>query len=245
MFSVDPFSTATLRIEAFAGGEKPCGVATGLLINAQNKPFLATNWHVLTGRHPDTEKLNEMGATPERLRIFHRAVDRGSVHLGVRPMDEPLFSADNQPRWIEPQKRRLSEREDPKLAIDLVLLPLVETAGCVTNLGFGINHYTPEAHVEPGFPISIVGYPMGYFGFPNYPIWKTGHVASDIHGHPDQKHFLVDATTRDGMSGSPVIAKNGLNPLLGIYSGRLHDDVEIGIVWRIAILYELLQQALK
>jgi hypothetical protein len=159
-------------------------------------------------------------------------------------MDEPLF-ADDRPRWFEPSNRRLSEREDPKLAIDIILLPLVETAGCVTELGFGINHYTPEAYVEPGSPLSIVGYPMGYFGLPNYPIWKTGHVASDIHGHPDQKHFLVDATTRDGMSGSPVIAKNRLNPLLGIYSGRLHGDVEIGIVWRLGIIYQLLQQALR
>jgi hypothetical protein len=244
MFSVDPFSTATLRLEAFAGGEEPCGVATGLLIVAQNRPFLVTNWHVVTGRHPDTEELNNVGAIPDRLRIWHRAVDQGSPHLGVRPMDEPLF-AENRPRWFEPANRRLSEREDPKLAIDIILLPLIETGGCVTELGFGINHYTPEAYVEPGSALSIVGYPMGYFGFPNYPIWKTGHVASDIHGHPDQKHFLVDATTREGMSGSPVIAKNRLNPLLGIYSGRLHGDVEIGIVWRLGIVYNLLQEALR
>ena len=86
---------------------------------------------------------------------------------------------------------------------------------------------------------------MDIHNLPEGLLRKTGHVASDINGHPDQKHFLVDATTRDGMSGSPVIAKNSLNPLLGIYSGRLHGDVEIGIVWRLGIIYQLLQQALR
>jgi hypothetical protein len=245
MFRIDPFSTATLRLDVFAGGERSCATATGLLINFHGRCFLATNWHVVTGRHPDTGELNKDAAIPRHLRIWHRAVDRNSHHLGVRPMDEPLFTSADQPRWIEPANRRLSAREDSKLAIDVVLLPLERTKDCVTNLGFGMDSFTPEAFVEPGSPISIVGYPMGYYGFPNYPIWKTGHIASDIHGHPDQVHFLVDATTREGMSGSPVIARNQINPLLGFYSGRLHGDVEIGIVWRIGVLYRLLEQAFK
>ena len=110
------------------------------------------------------------------------------------------------------------------------MLPLVNTDNCVTNLGFGWESRNIEPHVEPGSPVSIVGYPRKITGVVNYPIWKTGHVASDIHAHPDQKHFLIGAMTREGMSGAPVVTKSGGSTFLGIYSGRLPDEPEIGIV---------------
>ena len=56
-----------------------------------------------------------------------------------------------------------------------------------------------------GETVSIVGYPFGLTGGGTFPIWKTGHIASEP--DVDYQHspvFLVDATTREGMSGSPV-----------------------------------------
>jgi len=243
MFRIDPFSTATLRIEVFAGGAEPWSTGTGLLIICQGRVFLATNWHLVTGRHPVTEELNNAGAVPQILRIWHRAVDNASLHLGVHTMNEPLFTPANHPRWHELPNRRLSDQEDARLSIDVVLLPLEQTTGCVTNLGFYWDSFNFEPYVEPGSEVSVVGYPRGFMGVKNYPIWKSGHIASDIHGHPDQKHFLIDATTREGMSGSPVVARNRISPFMGIYSGRLPDDVEIGIVWRSIVIHELLEQA--
>jgi len=80
-------------------------------------------------------------------------------------------------------------------------------------------------------------------GVVNYPIWKTGQVASDIHAHPDQKHFLVDAMTREGMSGAPVVTQSDGSTFLGIYSGRLPDEPEIGIVWRSSVVQDLVERA--
>lgn len=70
--------------------------------------------------------------------------------------------------------------------------------------------------------------------------------------------FLIDATTRGGMSGSPVVlrqvggylTKSGGQVImpgvstrfLGIYSGRLPRDSEIGRVWRPRLIKEILEQ---
>src|SRR5438552_14598300 len=63
--------------------------------------------------------------------------------------------------------------------------------------------------------------------------------------HPDQKHFLVDAMTREGMSGAPVVTQSGGSTFLGIYSGRLPDEPEIGIVWRSTVVQELVERATR
>jgi hypothetical protein len=89
-----------------------------------------------------------------------------------------------------------------------------------------------------------------------FPIWKTGHVASDIDLDWDNKPaFLIDATTKSGMSGSPVIAKrvsiyqtsNGNTignavKFLGVYSGREISDqgIEVGFVWKPRTITEIL-----
>lgn len=239
--SPDPFSTCTLRLELFAGGEVACGYATAMLLICLGRPFIATNWHVITGRHPKTNEL--IAVSPQTVRIHHRCVDNTQIHYGIQLVDEPLYSDEGAPRWIEHNERGLGQFEDPQLAVDLILLPLTNTKGCVL-LGYGWEGLVWEPYVEVGSEVAIVGYPLNKSGVLNYPIWKTGHIASDFGAHPDGKHFLIDSVTRQGMSGSPVIARNRGGQLLGIYSGRLHDDPEfgIGIVWRWMLLHELLEK---
>ena len=91
MAQIHAFSTSTLRLDVYAEGDQPCSHATGLLINSSGRAFLATNWHVVTGRHPFTGHLNDLAAEPQYITIWHRAVDNRSVHLGIRAMREPLF----------------------------------------------------------------------------------------------------------------------------------------------------------
>jgi hypothetical protein len=68
--------------------------------------------------------------------------------------------------------------------------------------------------------------------------------------------FLIDATTRGGMSGSPVIRRvygayastqalavlgeGGATRFIGVYAGRIHDAAEIGLVWRPRVVEEVL-----
>ena len=77
----------------------------------------------------------------------------------------------------------------------------------------------------------------------------------DYDGRPA---FLIDATTRGGMSGSPVVlrlhggyrtsennyimAGGTTTRFIGVYSGRIHGQAEIGRVWRPHVIPEILQR---
>lgn len=115
---------------------------------------------------------------------------------------------------------------------------------------------------EPAMPISIIGYPAGIRTGTGFPIWKTGHIASDPDLNYDNKPvFLIDATTRGGMSGSPVVLRmsggfmnrSGARVIsagtstkfLGIYSGRItqmDNSTEIGFVWKPSVIVDILNQ---
>ena len=87
-------------------------------------------------------------------------------------------------------------------------------------------------------------------------IWVTGFVASET--GLDSPIFLVDSRTRPGQSGSAVIAqRNGgafsgkdgnttiitgiITQFLGIYSGRINKDSDIGTVWKASAIKELIE----
>ena len=112
--------------------------------------------------------------------------------------------------------------------------------------------------------VYIIGYPFGFNVSPEngkYAIWSTGTVASDpdlnlnINGE-QLPAFLVDAKTRHGQSGSPVIYynKNGIDsdangialyggPVtheIGIYSGRINKESDLGYVWKWSLIKEII-----
>ena len=71
--------------------------------------------------------------------------------------------------------------------------------------------------------------------------------------------FLVDSRTRPGQSGSPVIykikpgqteeykgkmyrAKRSMVHLIGIYSGRINAQSDLGLVWKPHVLKEIIEK---
>src|SRR5262249_16465295 len=95
------------------------------------------------------------------------------------------------------------------------------------------------------------------------PVWKRGTIATDPTFDPGGlPQMYVDSATRQGMSGSVVIARHivvgrpikkkdgtSTNPLiypvsdvvLGIYFGRLgadHIQAQLGIVWKRRVIEE-------
>ena len=100
--------------------------------------------------------------------------------------------------------------------------------------------------------VSVIGYPFGLLtgGLP-IGIWATGFVASepDFNAYGDMPTMLIDCRTRQGQSGAPVLAfreggavsmtdgstqilSGPAKRFLGIYSGRINDDSDLGIVWK-------------
>jgi hypothetical protein len=105
--------------------------------------------------------------------------------------------------------------------------------------------------------VSVVGFPFGKTGGGSLGIWATGFMASepsvDYDGLPV---FLIDCRSRQGQSGSPVIAyrsggmvamadggsaafSGAVCRFLGIYSGRINAESDLGIVWKASAIKEL------
>ena len=141
--------------------------------------------------------------------------------------------------------------------MDFVALPL-------TNLG-GVQLYPydllggPAILVGPAEPISFVGFPFGLQAGGSLAVWATGFIASepqiDFNGLPV---FLIDCRSRPGQSGSAVIIhrnagtfsmQDGSTAIMtgqvtrfqGIYSGRINEQSDLGIVWKAGAIAELIQ----
>ena len=242
---IDPLSAQSLLVETFVNG---CSLmtATGFVISRNDKLFLITNWHVLAGRSPGTNQpIHPSAAIPDTLRIVHHSKGR----LGSwQSTDEPLYNQDGRPRWIEHSQGQ---------AIDVVALPLSIVLPEIEIFPFELTLADADLVPQPAMSVSIIGYPFGLSAGGVWPIWKTGHIATDpdidFDGSPS---FLIDATTRSGMSGSPVVVRSSgghktrsgnyilaggiTTKFLGIYSGRIREDAELGRVWRPRVLDEIL-----
>jgi hypothetical protein len=127
-----------------------------------------------------------------------------------------------------------------------------------------VNVLETDAALEPyaSQDVFILGYPLGLVATAPTPVWKRGSIATDPAFDPDgHPKVFVDSATRDGMSGSVVIARRlcfgpykksdgtqsdtviaQVDRVLGIYSGRIgpHDvAAQLGIVWKRHLIDEV------
>lgn len=246
---IDHISCTSLMLQVFCK-DKLLGTATGFAVRHADKSYLVTNWHVVAGKDPETGRLlSGTGAIPDEVRIAHHH----SRKLGAWIVKaENLYGADGRALWLEHPKGR---------EVDVVAIPLTSIAPDVQLYPIDLALAETDVQVQPAMPVSIIGYPFGLVVDGAWPIWKTGHVASDpdlyYQGKPA---FIIDATTREGMSGSPVVLRvyggyhtrdggyvltgGQVTRFLGVYAGRIHDQVEIGRVWRPELIPEILRQGL-
>jgi hypothetical protein len=219
---------------------------TGFVVMSDARPHLITNYHVLAGRHPQTRQpLDENAAIPNRVVIYHNAKDQLGAWL---PRTEPLYDAAGRPNWLELP-------DAPSQKIDVVALPLTETAEIAL---YEYDHLAPAQLVmQPTEQVSIVGFPFGRAAGGLFAVWTQGTIASepDI-DFDDLPVMLVDSRTRPGQSGSPVIAHRtagsyqtkdafvvggaAVTELVGVYSGRMNEESDLGMVWKREVIDRLL-----
>ncbi|WP_052657505.1 trypsin-like peptidase domain-containing protein [Thalassospira sp. HJ] len=222
---------------------------TAFVVSSNIGPLLITNRHNVTGRNNLTGELldEKHAAIPDRIVVRHNK--QGSLGDGVERL-ELLYNADGEPRWFE----------HPTLGakVDVVALPLTSLDG-VSLLPYDLNNPNSEFRVGPADPLSVIGFPFGRTGGGSLAIWATGFVASEIDiGYENLPQFLIDCRTRKGQSGSPVVAyrpkgrvfmkdgdlctSNGENfRIFGVYSGRINEESDIGIVWKISVVQDLVR----
>jgi hypothetical protein len=255
-FNVEIPTLKSLFIEV-RYGDTVLGNATAFLAanDRESHCALITNRHVVTGRHQDTgECLHTRGGIPDNIVIhFHKAGD----DIGEwKPITLPLYRTDDIPYWIE----------HPRLgkAADVVALNL-NWGSDVLKLPYYMKTQLDRVNmvVGPAEAVSVVGFPFGLSSAGKFPIWATGFLAQELSLiTPDSPVFLIDCRTRPGQSGSAVIAYRPAGyrkqhegrisstlggaktwEFLGIYSGRVNAESDLGRVWHASAVEEVLEAA--
>jgi len=210
--------------------------------------MLITNRHNVTGRNPHTNQpLHCSGGIPDELIIVHNRL----AHVGQWvERREPLL-ADGNPLWyVHPV---LTTKAD---FIALRLTDLNDVA--IYPYDPAISG--PRIKIGPADSLSMVGFPFGKTAGGYFPIWATGFMASEPEvNYDDLPVFLIDCRSRQGQSGSPVIAYrdggmvamddggsaafNGpVTRFLGIYSGRINAESDLGLVWKASAIRDMLDE---
>lgn len=230
--SIDELSLVSLKVKCYFD-DQYLSCASGFVVkNIEDTPFLITNWHVVAGRHADTNKPldKKNSGIPNNIRIRHHTDQLGQTEV----RKETLLTSDGSRRWLE---------HSSGSKVDVVALPL-ENIENIKLYPLDLSLIDTDIIPRPGMPVFIIGFPFGKSAGECFPIWKTGHVASDPDLDIDSLPcFLVDATARSGMSGGPVILRlygpyetsTGYSmtisypttKFLGIYSGRIHPKSDL------------------
>lgn len=239
-------SVQSLLIEMRFNGQ-PLSTGTAFVTATSKGPCLITNRHNVTGRNQESgEPLSPTGGIPNELVVLHNQARQ----LGSWVARTEKLYIDEKPRWIE----------HPILGAwaDFVALPLTDLHD-VELYPYDLLNPGPDIHVGAADPVSVVGFPFGISAGGAFAVWATGFLASepdvDFNRLPIQ---LIDCRSRQGQSGSPVIAyrSGGMvamrdggsaafsSPvwrIIGIYSGRLNKESDIGMVWKTSSVAELVR----
>ena len=230
-------------------GQTLLASGTCFFVMSADGPVLVTNRHNFTGRNNVTGKpIHKECGIPDNAIVTMHDPHEIHYHIDLADQEDP-----EEPAWTE----------HPTLGdkADIVALPVKE----MTNMVGEINSISLEGESYKryvGSELNVIGYPYGQIGGP-FPIWSKGSIASepdvDIAGLPV---FLIDCRSRPGQSGSPVFthfrageivesegqffeAKRPQNYFVGVYSGRLRSDSDLGLVWKKNCVDELVKHAIN
>jgi hypothetical protein len=240
---------------------------SAFIYRLDGKDRLVTTRHNVTGRHWQTNDfLGGYTTGPTHLRVMFfkdppevwavsRSEDNprlGNIQILLHQYLVPLIGPDWQPIWTQ----------HPVLGadMDVAVVPFNPPEGVITMSWERTAARTGPEEVPwppqlfPGEDVFIIGYPYRLTAGPIFPLWIRGTVASNpIFPYYDRDKsyplWLIDARTRKGQSGAPVMryrppgtyltANNGSlrrtvfpdSDILGVYSGRTSDESDLGFVW--------------
>jgi Trypsin-like peptidase domain len=235
--TIDQSSVTSLHLKILHN-DVEIGGATGFVLEKNAKHYLVTNRHVALACAQDQNPTNIGGwICAHKIAIYHNRLNHLGQWLWV---SEDLFDEHSNKRW--------SEHPTLGAAADLVALPL-RHADDVQFYPLDMGLRNTDLVIGPADSVSIVGFPFGLAQQGGLPVWKTGTLASDLDINIGGKPvFLVDTTSRPGMSGSAVYAvrsgayrssdgslrtatSGSMKKFLGVYSEQIQ-AAELGGVWK-------------
>ncbi len=252
---MNPNSLRTARIEAFTEEtDAMFYTGTGWFGRKGGRTYLISNYHILKGlRVADGKPFHKSCARVGKLQV-HCKISKelpsnanGERQLTTMIVTITLNLAEQAIIWNE------GLRSD---------VAAIEISGPVKELpaGYDLEVWDLEKLSDPHKPLQVtnelfvVGFPQTELSLStNSPIYKSATVASEPVMTREAGFFLADGKTKSGMSGSPVLVKDGLKGspsptgfnlkmgelhLIGVYSGRDEDDpdlytAELGKVWHL------------
>lgn len=209
---------------------------------------LITNRHNFTGRDNFTNKpLSKTGAIPNNAVVAIPSI-AGRVQYRIDLRNQLNENAD---AWVE-HPRLLAKA-------DIVALPCNELKNIIFEdkyIDLGEQQYS----LQVGMELQVIGFPFGAISGP-FAVWSKGFIATEPDVDvSDLPVYLIDVRSRPGQSGSPVflyfkkgqienlqgdivVAKEHIFILVGVYSGRIRNDSDLGIVWKKEVVRELVAHA--
>lgn len=250
----DPLSLTTHHLH-LGFNDEVLAHGTGFIYKKDDNYFLITNWHNVSGKHPDTGKhlSSHLGVPNVICTYFRTQSNPGNAHKEIIS----LYSDDDMQNPIWKGHPVYGHK------VDVVAIPLSQDLVAKYKL-FPINdiQFDSEYKEEVADEAFIIGYPFEDLTYIGLPIWKKASIASEpdvnLLGLP---MMYIDTATRSGLSGSPVIMQrigihgvvNGvfndesaigrIRKFIGIYSGRIGKDefkAQLGIVWKFKVIEEIL-----
>lgn len=247
---LDRFAEPGLRSLAVSARFKrtELGTATAFVVRYGGEHYLVTNWHVAAGRNPRTgAPTSKTGGVPDRLAVLHHVAGKPGYWLH---RIHKLYDDDDDPLWLEHPEHGND--------VDVVALPLPRLVRGARLFPYDLDRPGPRIAFGPSNALSIIGFPFGLSGGGGLGVWVQGTLATE----PSIKYgelplLLVDSRTREGQSGSPVILYrtdgymteggdliyNGVpaTRFIGVYSGRINQESDLGRVWTLDALVRILE----
>ncbi|WP_461449880.1 trypsin-like peptidase domain-containing protein [Mucilaginibacter sp.] len=237
-------------------GTKELWNASGFFIIVKDKVYFITNNHVVGDDFAKTEYIRDhhhslpVDSIPDKLKI---RVYSGKINSTFN-VELPLINR-NKVLYI----KFWEDSPNNLKPMDVVAIPVDDVTKIQLNntIEFQSKDINEDLKLAPSGELFIIGFPFNYGQYNAYPIFKRGTIATEPNLEIINNYsFNIDATTRSGMSGSPVVfegnlyntksgtalsAGSGAIFLVGIYSAQNY-YMEIGTVWKMDIIFKKLEE---
>jgi len=163
-----------------------------------------------------------------------------------------VINEHGDPLWLEHPLHRH--------AIDIAVME-IQIPDTAARQIYSLDPIPQPAAMRVSEDLSIVGFPFREMGGAQTALGTRATVASEpLVDYAGLPCFLVDARSRTGQSGSPVLlyrpegtwilAENGdpvtynepFEEFVGIYSGRINSESDLGFVWRRSVIAEVIDR---
>lgn len=230
---------------------------------------LVTAGHVVTGKHAHSGQPLGKGGTPQFLALRLPHTSLWSAYYWVRvPLRDaegaPLWRQHPAGPQVDvvavPIPATLQFCDDQGCLTHADSGAQFETSGVIRSevVWYELDKPLPPIYLDVADELSIVGFPFGVTGGKGLAVWTRGFIATELQfDHDNLPMYLIDGRTRPGQSGAPVVffSRSGLFPtgngiagglgsnllrFMGVYSGRVTTESDLGRVFKASAVLEVL-----